>query len=413
MKTGNQNIQGRLTVGGYLTANELTTLSLNIVLVAFRSSIANSYTLLQMVDSFIDEYEDESGIDTGISINQEYNSTDDYYRPAIVAGGIDVYTKLLYHLNGTNGSTTFLDSSGNGHDVNTVNGNAQVSTTSPKFGTGSLLLDGSGDSIVTASHSDFNLSNNDFTIDFWIKKSDVNTAQQIFAFGNTGGFSAVTAYINTAKINVLASTSGSAYEISISGGISVVANTWTHIAIVRSGSSFKLFVQGVADNTATNAGALVPTNAQIYIGSNQLSTFFFAGNIDEFRLSNGIARWTSGFTPPVTEYTLDVTPNVTLISQDQPVASGHTNNQARIILFEEDIDAIAENTDFKAYVSRDNGSTYSLVTLADEGFYASGARILSGSVDISGQPAGTAMVYKITSHNNKNFKLHGTALTWK
>ena len=51
-------------------------------------------------------------------------------------------------------------------------------------------------------------------------------------------------------------------------------------------------------------------------------------------------------------------------------------------------------------MSRDNGSNYSEVTLTDEGDYASGKQILAGSVDVSGQPSGTSMRWKIRGYNN-------------
>ena len=94
------------------------------------------------------------------------------------------------------------------------------------------------------------------------------------------------------------------------------------------------------------------------------------------------------------------------------------NDPAKIIwrsdeaIFEEDIDSITLNTDLLAYVSRDGGSTFNQITLSDEGNYITSARILSGTVDISGQPSGTSMVYKIVTDNNKFLKLHGTGMLW-
>ena len=67
-------------------------------------------------------------------------------------------------------------------------------------------------------------------------------------------------------------------------------------------------------------------------------------------------------------------------------------------------------------MSRDGGTNYSEVTLTDEGDYASGKQILAGSVDVSGQPSGTSMRWKIRGFNNsgdaKEFNLHGVCLTW-
>ena len=85
--------------------------------------------------------------------------------------------------------------------------------------------------------------------------------------------------------------------------------------------------------------------------------------------------------------------------------------EARIVLFEEDVVSVTLNTDLKAYASRD-GTTFTQITLTDEGDYDTGRAILSGSVDISGQPAGTSMKWKLTTHNGKELKVHGVALQW-
>jgi len=105
-----------------------------------------------------------------------------------------------------------------------------------------------------------------------------------------------------------------------------------------------------------------------------------------------------------------VTENMTLVSEK--FVADETPDETRIIIFEEDVDAITLNTDIKAYVSRDDGANYTQITLTDEGNYSGSKRILSGTADISGQPEDTDMVYKIESLNEKSFKLHGTALSW-
>ena len=86
---------------------------------------------------------------------------------------------------------------------------------------------------------------------------------------------------------------------------------------------------------------------------------------------------------------------------------------SRIVVFQEDIDSITLNTDLIASVSRDGGSTFSTVTLADEGYVtgASGQRILAGVVTISGQPSGTSLRWKLALANNAS-KIHGVSLSW-
>jgi hypothetical protein len=79
-------------------------------------------------------------------------------------------------------------------------------------------------------------------------------------------------------------------------------NTWTHIAYVRSGSSFYLFVDGTQiGTTTTGSNAAYPTNANLQIGTSNNGEEWWEGYIDEFRYSN-TARWTANFTPPSSAY---------------------------------------------------------------------------------------------------------------
>ncbi len=70
------------------------------------------------------------------------------------------------------------------------------------------------------------------------------------------------------------------------------------------------------------------------------------------------------------------------------------------------------NTDLKAFVSRDGGTTFTQITLADKGDFETGKLIRAGSVDISGQPSGSSMKWKITTHNSTALIIHGVALQW-
>jgi hypothetical protein len=73
------------------------------------------------------------------------------------------------------------------------------------------------------------------------------------------------------------------------------------------------------------------------------------------------------------------------------------------------------NTDIKAYASRDNGTTYTQITLASQGTIETNHRLLSGSVDVSGQPSGTSVKYKIETLNQsltKQTRVYGTSMAW-
>ncbi|MCH7870681.1 MAG: hypothetical protein IID33_03175 [Planctomycetes bacterium] len=166
-----------------------------------------------------------------------------------------------------------------------------------------------------------------------------------------------------------------------------------------------------------------------------------------------------------------------------------TPTDARMVMFEQDVDAVTLNTDLKAWASRDDGQTFTTdfgtdeklditahtfanddritvsstttlpaglsegmlyyvvnktandfelsltsggaavditddgsgthtafkwtqITLADEGDYETGRRILAGSADISGQPTGTDMKWILATHNTTEMRIHGVALPW-
>jgi len=92
--------------------------------------------------------------------------------------------------------------------------------------------------------------------------------------------------------------------------------------------------------------------------------------------------------------------------------SSSVATSARIVVFEEDVDTPTLNTDVIASISRD-GTNFTNVTLSDSGYVtgSSGQRILTGQADISGQPSGQSMRWKLALANN-TVKIHGVSLQW-
>ena len=106
--------------------------------------------------------------------------------------------------------------------------------------------------------------------------------------------------------------------------------------------------------------------------------------------------------------------NATLISNSQTAQTAPTTG--RLMIYEEaSTGTITLDTDLKGYVSRDGGTTYTQTPLTLDTTYETGKRLVSGSVDISGQPSGTNMKYKIETLNQsvtKVCRLHGASLLW-
>ena len=102
--------------------------------------------------------------------------------------------------------------------------------------------------------------------------------------------------------------------------------------------------------------------------------------------------------------------STTIVSDTFTSTSVPTNS--RIVVFEENVDTPTLNTDIIASVSRD-GTNFTNATLSDSGYVtgSSGQRILTGQADISGQPSGQSMRWKLQLANNQ-VKIHGVSLSW-
>jgi predicted acyltransferase (DUF342 family) len=184
-----------------------------------------------------------------------------------------------------------------------VQGNAKLSTVEKKFGTASLVLDGSGDYIALASNPDFAYSTDDFTIEMWVYRTTSSGLVQILLDQRT---SAATTYAPVVFINAsnqLAYNDGEG-TTKISGLTTIPLNEWSHVAVSRSGTSTRLFLNGVQEgSTYTDTRDYIQT--PVRIGSRWNDTGYFQGYIDELRISKGVAQYTTNFTPATTEFTGD------------------------------------------------------------------------------------------------------------
>jgi hypothetical protein len=226
----------------------------------------------------------------------------------------DAYTKILLHMDGTDESTTLVDSNtgGSAHTW-TADGNAQLDTAQSKFGGASLLCNGVGDVITTPDHADFTLGMNDFTADCWFNcTGSAGSAQMLFAHsGGTIETISIRVWRNTSNVMVADICSGgSGQQVQGTTQFTDALNTgWHHFALVRQGASVKLFIDGVQEGVTLNIGAssLNDPAVEFCVGAETAAaTNSWVGWIDEFRLSVGVARWTANFTAPTAHYSTNV-----------------------------------------------------------------------------------------------------------
>lgn len=209
----------------------------------------------------------------------------------------DTDTKLMLHMNGTDGSTTFTDSSAVGRSM-TANGNVQIDTAQSKFGGASALFDGSGDYITTASSSDWDFGTGDFTIDMWVRLNDTSGEKSFFAKAHDTG-TGFQFQLNSPDLQF--SFSDGTNNINLQASWSPSTATWYHITLTRSGTTFRLFSNGTQIGTTTDSDSITITSQDVSIGSKDGGKFM-DGWIDELRVVKGTAVWTSNFTSPTAEY---------------------------------------------------------------------------------------------------------------
>jgi len=223
----------------------------------------------------------------------------------VVPGGSswDSFTKLVSNFDGVDAATAFTDPIAGAY---TFGGTAELDTAEKKFGTASLLLDGDSDYVTLPDSEDWNFGSGDFTIDGQIRTVGLGAIQVIVAqyVDDTHVWALG---INTDGALMLDSTDGAVSIQNYPVGVLSI-NTTYHIALVRSGNTFKFFVNGVQQGaTVTNSDAMANLASLLYVGQsgNAGSRRWFNGYIDELRISKGVARWTADFTPPTAAYTAD------------------------------------------------------------------------------------------------------------
>jgi hypothetical protein len=203
---------------------------------------------------------------------------------------------LLLHMDGANNSTTFIDSSSNNYAI-TTGLNAKISTAQSKYGGSSANFSATND-FLSFSSTAFSFGTDDFTVECWIYVSNYGSSPHkpviigsgynglVFYLGNDG-----TLWCGQYGVGNNANSTGV-----------IPLNTWTHVAVTRSGSTARLFINGTIDGigswSATLNGSSTPA-----IGIDPANSLQkFTGYIDDFRITKGISRYNSNFTIPSSAY---------------------------------------------------------------------------------------------------------------
>ena len=211
------------------------------------------------------------------------------YTPSTTPLSADsTYTSLL--ISGSAGSSAY--------DLS-LNGNAGISSavTTPfiyKFGTQSALVLAPGGTVSINDSTNTQMGTGDFTIEGWIYRTALGTAQSIAGKGTTTTGFGIS--INASNQLVFRATATNI----LTSTATIASATWTYFAWTRSGTTNYMFVDGTLQSSATDSTNYSQTNA-MSIGSD-----FIAASrvqyIDDFRMTKGVCRYTATFTAPTSAF---------------------------------------------------------------------------------------------------------------
>lgn len=277
-------------------------------------------------------------------------------------------------LNGVSGSTSFPDARGL---VWTPFGAAQISTAKSRFGGSSLALNGTNAYLLTGSRTIFDLWSMDFTVECWFYLTSMAGGPYLFHFTRSPSIRwAVQVDGSTGYVNLYTSTgTGEQYNL---GSTVFPLNQWVHLAVSKSGSTTRVFINGVSTYSSTSV--TYPTgDMAVTIGSAQpwFNAAYVSGYCGGFRIVNSRAKYTANFNPPIG---LDVQRFIS--SRSLVILGGRTDPPASPptqISFNET--RIRSNASISAYRYLTKYST----DLSASPFTGSG--VISGVIDIEGTGA--------------------------
>lgn len=218
-------------------------------------------------------------------------------------GGGDPFfssVQLLMHMEGADASTTFLDVKGK---TCTASGNAQIDTADKKYGTSSALFDGSGDVVTIGTNSDFAFPG-DFTIEWWAKANS-GSDRSVISKRSTGTVGWAIEMRSTGALWLRARIDSTYSDTRFATATGVFSfGVWTHIALTRNGTLYTFWVDGVSVGTQTfTTGAIDAASTPVRLGTSAaVGENYYSGWLDEVRITNGVCRYTSTFTPPAAAF---------------------------------------------------------------------------------------------------------------
>ncbi len=258
---------------------------------------------------------------------------------------IDNVSLLLQGDNNPTGVTQnniFIDSSTNNFTI-IRNGNVTQGTFSPfdkaiTNSGGSAYFDGTGDNLTLPDNDAWHFGSGNFTVESWVYITSSNAQQTIAGQwdGIGGGNLSWILFISNDSNRYLrfaVSSTGSNVVFDLVSTSTIPLNQWSHIAIVRNGNVFQLYLNGIAatGGSTTNSVTLFNTTNVLTVGATSLNTQNFFGYISNLRVVKGTAVYTANFQPSTTPLTAITNTSLLLNFNNAAIFDGVKNNNIETV----------------------------------------------------------------------------------
>jgi hypothetical protein len=199
---------------------------------------------------------------------------------------------LLLKFDGGDGSSAFVDSSSLNKTIG-ISGTPSQSSAQVKWGASSLYS--VDDSFPSASGTELDFNHTNLTVECWIHPTFISGTEKAIASKIEGSTGWVLELDLIGRLSLTIYTGSLIQQI---GTTFISLDQWTHVAVSKEGSTWRLFVNGNLDRTFTAGNALANTSdLRISSRSDGINSYFI-GYIDDFRFTTGVCRYTADFTPP-------------------------------------------------------------------------------------------------------------------
>ena len=216
----------------------------------------------------------------------------------------DSLTRLLLNME----STDVSSEGGNTPHIPDYISTTKLDGWSNRFGPGTFYMDGTTDYMYAPHSSDWAFGSTDFTWECWVKFASVANTQEFFAQGqDTSNFSFFMKH-SDGSMRFYYSSSSTAHINMVSPVLGWLADQWYHVAVVREGSTFTVYRDGVAVDTDTSAVAYPDYTTPFYVGCaawDSVGANSFYGYMQDARISDTARYSGSTYTMPSEPFTSD------------------------------------------------------------------------------------------------------------